>query len=552
MPLEPGDVVVASGGARGVTAATLIELARQARPYLVLLGRTPLAEEPAACRGVEGDAALKRALLDAARAAGQRVTPAALGGQVRGILSGREIRATLAAIEAAGGGARYVAVDVTDRAALGAALVAVRAEIGPVRGVVHGAGVLADKFIADKTDDQFDRVFDTKVEGLRALLDATAGDPLKVIAPFSSVAARSGNQGQCDYAMANEILNKVAAAEAARRGPGCVARSIGWGPWEGGMVTPALKARFESMGVPLIPLDVGARMFVDELRAGAADVEVVIGGAPRDAALLDDRQPRALDLGLRVDAESHPWLASHRIKGVPVVPAVVALEWFVRAARAARPDLHLVACRDLRVLRGIKLSRFDDGGDRLTVRCRRVPSEAGVTLALELRGEGDVLHYSATAEMAGRPAAPGAPAPPLEGLAAWGEEVYGGVLFHGPDFQVIRRMGGLDERGVTAQLAGTREQGWAGQGWRTDVAAMDGGLQMALLWAERVLGGASLPTAIGAFQPYTDAPPEGPIHATLTRRSASGARAVSDITFTDERGVPIAELKGVETHLLPS
>ena len=132
-----------------------------------------------------------------------------------------------------------------------------RKEWGPITGVVHGAGVLADKKIAEKTDEQFDRVFDTKVSGLRALLAATAKDPLTSLCLFSSIAARTGNPGQCDYAMANEVLNLVACAERARRGSTCVVRSIGWGPWEGGMVTPSLKAHFQQMGVALIPLDVG-------------------------------------------------------------------------------------------------------------------------------------------------------------------------------------------------------------------------------------------------------------------------------------------------------
>ncbi|WP_410959140.1 KR domain-containing protein, partial [Salmonella sp. 6084] len=87
-----------------------------------------------------------------------------------------------------------------------------------------------------KTLDGYDRVFETKVGGLCALLDATAGDSLKLVCLFSSVAARSGNVGQSDYAMANEILNKVALAEQARRGPGCLVRALGWGPWDSGMV----------------------------------------------------------------------------------------------------------------------------------------------------------------------------------------------------------------------------------------------------------------------------------------------------------------------------
>ncbi len=93
------------------------------------------------------------------------------------------------------------------------------------------------------------------------------------------MAALTGNVGQADYAMANEILNKVAISERTRRGDECVVKSLGWGPWAGGMVTPALRRHFESIGVDLIELEVGARMFVDELASPQTDqVEVVLGG----------------------------------------------------------------------------------------------------------------------------------------------------------------------------------------------------------------------------------------------------------------------------------
>ena len=36
----------------------------------------------------------------------------------------------------------------------------------------NGAGVLADRLIIDKTGEQFDRVYGTKIQGLRAILDA--------------------------------------------------------------------------------------------------------------------------------------------------------------------------------------------------------------------------------------------------------------------------------------------------------------------------------------------------------------------------------------------
>jgi hypothetical protein len=140
---------------------------------------------------------------------------------------------------------------------------------------------------------------------LRSLLAATADDPLNVICLFSSVAARTGNAGQADYAMANEVLNRVA-HELAHTRPGCVVKSIGWGPWAGGMVTPVLKAKFDEMGVPLIPLENGARRFVDELQqADRSEVETVIGGAPQQAPLINPQQAagvRAADYDVVISA----------------------------------------------------------------------------------------------------------------------------------------------------------------------------------------------------------------------------------------------------------
>ncbi|MBK7415532.1 MAG: SDR family oxidoreductase [Dechloromonas sp.] len=277
--INSNSIIVASGGGRGVTAAALLALAKVKQPRFVLLGRTPMGDEPAELRSLNSDADLKRALMQRAQAEGRKATPAELNSQLSNLLAVREIRATLAALKAAGSEAQYVTVDVGNEAKLSAALENVRKTWGPITGLVHGAGVLADKLIAEKSDEQFDRVFDTKVSGLRALLAATAKDPLTAICLFSSVAARSGNLGQCDYAMANEVLNLVACTERARRGASCVVRAIGWGPWEGGMVTPSLKSHFEQMGVALIPLAIGAQRFVDEITGSNEDIMVVIGGA---------------------------------------------------------------------------------------------------------------------------------------------------------------------------------------------------------------------------------------------------------------------------------
>ncbi|MEM7155125.1 MAG: SDR family NAD(P)-dependent oxidoreductase [Myxococcota bacterium] len=551
----PQDVIVVSGGARGVTSACVREWAADSGARFVLLGRTPLTDEPAGLQGDEDDAALKRVLLQQARDRGERPSPVELSRQTSAILSGREIRATLSALQGIGVKARYEAVDVTNADALASTLAEVRTQWGPITGLVHGAGVLADKPIAALDDASFNRVFDTKVTGLRALLHATRDDSLKVLAMFSSVSARCGNNGQSAYAMANEVLNKVAQAEARARGPQVRVRSLGWGPWEGGMVNPALRKRFAELGVPMIPLDVGARMLADELRAPHAEsVELVLGGEPRaEALLVKGSEDRRLELEVHVGQGTHGYLADHSIGGAAVVPVVLAMEWMTRLARAFRPDLELRSIDKLRVLRGIKLSGFDGGGDRFTLRARTLRNGHGAILELEVLGSDGTPHYRSEATMAAKEdPAPPSSSPSSPRLEAWsGSSIYGDVLFHGDKFQVIESLEGVGADGIAGTLKGVDRAGWTWESWQTDAAAHDGGLQLAVLWARHQLGRAMLPMGIEALKLSGQPVVEGPLRCFARCRETDASRVTADLAFVDAEGRVISELRGAELVARP-
>lgn len=292
---KSGDVWIVSGGARGVTAACLQALAQRAPLRFALLGRTPIDEpEVSAAGGRTTDAELKRALLGDARTRGVKLTPPQLQRQVGGILAAREARAACEALRATGAEVRYFAIDVADAKAVAHTVAEVRQQWGPICGVVHAAGVLADKVLHEKTDEQFLSVYRTKVDGFHALLAATRDDPLTALGCFSSVAGRAGNAGQSDYAAANEALNKLCQAEQHCRGAGCVVRAINWGPWDGGMVSPGLKTHFAAMGVALIPIAGGAEVFADIMTGvRPTTVECVVGAAAlaEAAAGLEKVQP---------------------------------------------------------------------------------------------------------------------------------------------------------------------------------------------------------------------------------------------------------------------
>lgn len=314
------------------------------------------------------------------------------------------------------------------------------------------------------------------------------------------------------------------------------------------MVTPALERHFRERGVGLIPLEVGAARFVEELDGAGTDVMTVVGADAGEGALGGGGDAE-VTLAVRVDAASHGFLADHAIAGVPVVPVVLAAEWLVRAARACRPDLVCAALKELKVLRGIKLEGFKAGA-WLTAHARQISNGRGALLALELRGLGGALHYSAMAEMSDRAQQARATVEPARGDAL--SRIYGGpTLFHGPRFQVIRGVEELSDASASATLGRTAELGWGGERWLTDPGALDGALQLALLWAARAQGGRTLPMAIAELR-LLGAAPDGALRARLRRREVKEARALSDVTLVDAAGAVFAELVGIETVLIPS
>jgi len=538
VPVAPGSVLVASGGARGVTASALLSLASASRPRVLLIGRTVLAEEPEFLASARDQPALTRVL---AERAGSGQSPTQLADQARAILARREVRATVADLERAGATVRYAAFDITDRAALGRELARVRQEWGPVTGIIHGAGVLADKRIADKTDGQFDSVYATKVAGLSALLEACASDPLDVLCVFSSVAARYGNPGQCDYAMANEVLNQVAYAERRRR-PSCRVLALGWGPWEAGMVTPSLAAHFSGLGVPLIPVAAGARAFAAELGAAGDPAHVLLaaGGGP-DATPLAP-VPRRVVVEAAVSARTHDFLADHAPAGISVLPLAMAMEWFAAAGRSRYPG-RPTSLSGIRVLSRIDLPGLADRGHRFRVE-GTAASDDRDGLDLRLTSAAGAAHYRA------RLTGPSVPhrhwaAPAATGTPFTGSVYDADVLFHGPDFHVLRHVDDLSPQGADARVVGVRAMGWPGGPWWTDPAAVDGALQTAVLWARHATGAATLPMGMEAFHVHRGGPAPGTLRCLVHAASAAADQVSCDIALLDEDGGVRAELLGV-------
>jgi hypothetical protein len=215
------------------------------------------------------------------------MSPRELSRRARLTLNAREIRSTLAALRSLGSEAEYESGPFDDPACADEAARRVMARFGPVRGLVHGAGVILDHPVKGKCPEDFAKVYATKAVMAQSLLAAFQAEPLKLILFMSSSTARFGRKAQADYAAANEVLNKLAWEERRSR-PGAAVLSPSFGPFRGGMVDGRLAALFASEGVGLIDPAAGARAVVRVLGLGpAGPCEMVVLGPGTDPALLD-------------------------------------------------------------------------------------------------------------------------------------------------------------------------------------------------------------------------------------------------------------------------
>jgi acyl transferase domain-containing protein/NAD(P)H-dependent flavin oxidoreductase YrpB (nitropropane dioxygenase family)/NAD(P)-dependent dehydrogenase (short-subunit alcohol dehydrogenase family) len=281
-------VVLATGGARGITAEIAKDWARPGMRF-VLVGRAdPTAPEAVDMAALRDEGALRRYLIEQGRQGATLRHPASIELEIAAIMRRREIRRSLAALRERGAEVEYHAVSVLDAERFTGLIEDIYARYGRIDAVLHGAGAIEDKLIADKSDESIDRVFDTKADSAFLLYRALRADSLKTIVFFASVAGRFGNRGQSDYSAANELLNRLAWRMQAAW-PATRVLAVNWGAWSDvGMAVGALDRRHGERLAKLNPAE-GCRALREEIEVGAAtDVEVIVGRIPGEES---DRLP---------------------------------------------------------------------------------------------------------------------------------------------------------------------------------------------------------------------------------------------------------------------
>jgi enediyne polyketide synthase len=448
LPLTTADVLVVTGGARGITAECAIRLARESGARLALFGRSqPAADD--------------------------------------------EIVSNLERFKATGVIFRYYDVDVTDDTATLDAVRKVESELGPVTAILHGAARNVPCLIENLNSQTISETLAPKIRGAQNLLAAVNPDRLRLFITFSSIIARTGLPGEAHYGLANEWLTRLTACWQTAH-PHCRCLAIEWSVWSGVGMGARLGTvdQLAHSGITPIPVEKGLDALRRLLCRKSTNVAAVVMGRLRDLPTLQVERPelpflRFLEkprvyyprIELVVDAElstaNDPYLDDHIFRGERLLPAVIGMEAMAQVFMALAETNEPPAFEQVRFERPVVVG--DGAGAVNTIRVAGLTRSPGcVEIVLRSSETGfQVDHFSAVCRTASEPSehedsttdtieqekidvAPRAIVDPAH-------ELYGKVLFHRGRFRRLREYRTLRSTECSAEIMPDGKVNWFGQ-----------------------------------------------------------------------------------------
>ncbi|MDZ8187165.1 MAG: SDR family NAD(P)-dependent oxidoreductase [Nostoc sp. ChiSLP02] len=435
------DVILVTGGAKGITAECALALAKDTGVRVVLVGRSLHQDDN----------------------------------------SNSDITRTLLRFQSEGLTCRYYACDVADYQAVVNLLQKVRQELGEISGVIHGAALNKPRLIEQvSTEAAFDEI-SPKLLGLINLCKALEGTSLKLFAGFSSVIGFTGMQRNAWYGFSNETLDLILRRFQVQH-PETAVVSMAYSVWEEvGMGARMGSVRsLNKMGISAIPKDAGVSRFLHLIKNEAADLRVVIAAPMQTLAAFESSgfdtwypglfsppakskflekiliyQP-GVEVVLRahLSLERDSYLHDHLYKGSYLFPTVFGLEAMAQAVAyvTSQDSLPAVQIEDIRLERPIVVAP-DKGVDIeihaevLERKLKSDPQQVYVTIKTEQTGFA-ISHFSATflLDVDKQPPLEQVEVPEVPLDIEPQADLYSWLLFQGTKFQRLQQVYSLNSQ----------------------------------------------------------------------------------------------------------
>jgi enediyne polyketide synthase len=298
--LDPGDLLLVSGGGKGITAECALSLARSSGCRLALLGRShPETDE--------------------------------------------ELQSNLQRFRNANVKIGYFSVDVTDEKATIETIQRIQSEMGTITAVLHGAGVNHPKQLEEITERDLRATLDVKVIALRNILQALNANKLHLLLTFGSIIGRTGLQGEGHYGLANEWL-RLEVEEWQRQHRACRCLNLEWSVWAGvgmGQRLGVLES-LQQQGIVPLTLDQSLSYLPKLLAWHALPISCIVTARPGNLPTLRFGHSELpflrflenvrlhysgieLIADSEISADTDPYLKEHCFQGDQIFPAVLGI-----------------------------------------------------------------------------------------------------------------------------------------------------------------------------------------------------------------------------------
>ncbi|MEV0899201.1 type I polyketide synthase [Actinoplanes sp. NPDC049802] len=524
--LGDGDVLLVTGGGKGITAECALAMAEDSGARLALLGRS----DPA---------------------------------------SDAELAANLARLAERGVTAAYERADVTDPAEVRAAVGRLAERLGgPVTAILHGSGRNEPAPLTAVHTGMLRDTLAPKVDGLRHVLDAVDPGELRLLVGLGSIIGRAGLRGEAHYSVANEWLADLITRYGADH-PSCRTLVLEWSVWSGvGMgerlsVVEALNRQGITAITPDQGLAILRRLLADPEAPGTVVISGRTGGIDTVAR---DQKPlpllRFVDRSLvrydgvelvvetDLNAGTDPYLADHLLDGNMLFPAVLGLEAMAQVTTALTGWTEPPAISDAVFSRPIVVP--PNGSTTIRIGAVRTDDDVVDVVVQSAETGFTAEHFRARLHRHAEGAPDGPPAQVDESLPPVpldpAAELYGGLLFQGTRFQRLRcyrRAAARDVEAVVEALPGT---GWFAGFLPGELLLGDPGVRDALMHGLQVCvpDATLLPVRVDRIDPAGKRLPEQTeLRFCATERSRDGDEYVYDIALRDPAGTVVERWSGL-------
>ena len=301
------DVVLVTGGGKGIAAECALRLGRETGATLLLMGRA--------------DPAVDQVLAD-------------------NLKRFRELQISFS----------YCRADVSQGRQVADVLREVQAKHGPVTALIHGAGINRPKLMGSLDLAGFNETLAPKLGGFRNLMASLDTRSLKLVVAFGSILARTGLRGEADYALANEWLALEMDRFAANH-PHCRCINMEWSVWAGVGMGDRLGTQdsLAAQGIAPLSVDRGVAAFSELIGQDPPQTSVIISsrfGLPPTLPFLNTQLPFLrfiervrvhypgveLVVDCQVGRDTDPYVDDHRFGDTRIFPLVMVLEAMAQVA----------------------------------------------------------------------------------------------------------------------------------------------------------------------------------------------------------------------------